>query len=131
MTILKDVLWTDESSVQLQCYKRFCCRKKGKQPLPKSRAKHSIKVHVWAGIGWHGATEICIIDGIMDAAMYVRILQVALQPTLQRPQYEKGHRFMWRPGLVGLDTFLPPPLFVLTVFLLLSLVNLVGSPLYI
>ena len=89
MTILKDVLWTDESSVQLQCYKRFCCRK-GKQPCPKPRAKHPIKVHVWAGIGWHGATEICIIDGIMDAAMYVRILQVALQPTLQRPQYEKG-----------------------------------------
>ena len=85
-----NVLWTDESSVQLQCHKRFCCRKKGEQPWPKPLAKHPIKVHVWAGIGWHGATEICIIDGIMDAAMYVRILQVALQPTLQRPQYEKG-----------------------------------------
>ena len=51
-------------------------------------------MHVWAGIGWHGATEICIFDGIMDAAMYVRILQVALLPTLQCPEYEKGHRFM-------------------------------------
>ena len=56
--------------------------------------KHPVKVHVWAGIGWHGATEICIFDGIMDAAMYVRILQVALLPTLQCPEYEKGHRFM-------------------------------------
>ena len=28
----EDVLWTDESSVQLQCHKRFCCRKKGEQP---------------------------------------------------------------------------------------------------
>ena len=85
---------TDESSAQLQCHKRFCCRKKGKQPRPKPHAKHPIKVHVWAGIGWHGATEICIFDGIMDAAMYVRILQVALLPTLQLPQYEKGHCFM-------------------------------------
>ena len=76
----EDVLWTDESSVQLQCHKRFCCRK-GEQPRPKPRAKHPVKVHVWAGIGWHGATEICIFDGIMDAAMYVRILQVALLPT--------------------------------------------------
>ena len=62
----------------------------GQAALPKAPCQASIKVHVWAGIGWHGATEICIIDGIMDAAMYVRILQVALQPTLQRPQYEKG-----------------------------------------
>ena len=90
----EDVLWTDESSVQLECHKRFCCRKKGEQPCPKPRAKYPVKVHVWAGIGWHGATEICIFDGIMDAAMYVRILQVALLPTLQRPEYEKGHRFM-------------------------------------
>jgi len=30
----------------------------------------------------------------MDAAMYVRILQVALMPTVQRPEYEKGPRFM-------------------------------------
>ena len=90
----EDVLWTDKSSVQLQCHKRFCCRKKGEQPRPKPRAKHPIKVHVWAGIGWHGATEICIFDSIMDAAMYIRILQVALLPTLQLPEYENGHRFM-------------------------------------
>ena len=51
--------------------------------------KHPVKVHVWAGIGWHGATEICIFDWIMDAAMYVRIVQVALLPTLQRPSMRK------------------------------------------
>ena len=90
----EDVLWTDESSVQLECHKRFCCRKEGEQPRPKPRAKHPVKVHVWAGIGWHGATKICFFDGIMDGAMYVRILQVALLPTLQRPEYEKGHSFM-------------------------------------
>ena len=85
---------TDESSVQLECHKRFCCRKNGEQPCPKPRAKHPVKVHVWAGIGWHGATKLCNFDGIMDAAMYIRILQVALLPTLQCSEYEKVHRFM-------------------------------------
>ena len=42
----EDVLWTDESSVQLECHKRFCCRKKGEQPRPKPRAKYPVKVHV-------------------------------------------------------------------------------------
>ena len=90
----EDVVWSDETTVQLECHKRFCCRKKGERPCPKPRAKHPVKVHVWAGIGWHGATEICIFDGIMDAPMYVQILQVALLPTLQRPEYESSHRFM-------------------------------------
>ena len=73
---------------------KILLQEEGEQPRPKPHANHPIKVHVWAGIGWHGATEICIFDGIMDAAIYVRILQVALLPTLQRPEYEKGHCFM-------------------------------------
>ncbi len=90
----KDVLWTDETSIQLECHKRFCCRKKGERPRPKPRTKHPVKVHVWAGIGWHGRTDLCIFDGTMDAPMYISILQAALLPTLQRPEYEGGHRFM-------------------------------------
>ena len=39
----EDVLWTVESSVQLQCHKRFCCRKKGEQPRPNPRAKHPVR----------------------------------------------------------------------------------------
>ena len=31
---------------------------------------------------WHGATEVCAFDGIMDASKCVHILQVALLPTL-------------------------------------------------
>ena len=30
-----DVLWTDESSVQLETHRRFCCRKKGEAPKNK------------------------------------------------------------------------------------------------
>ncbi len=90
----EDVIWTDETSVQLESHKRFCCRKVGERPRPKPRAKHPVKVHVWAGIGWHGPTDICIFDGIMNAEMYTQILQHAFLPTLQRAEYETGHRFM-------------------------------------
>ena len=49
----EDVVWSDETTVQLECHKRFYCRKKGKRPHPKPCAKHPVEVHVWAGIGWH------------------------------------------------------------------------------
>ena len=41
----------------------------------KPVAKHTVKVHVWAGISMHGATKICIFDQIMDAPFYVNILE--------------------------------------------------------
>ena len=33
----EDVVWTDESTVQLQTHKRFCCRKQGELPKNKPR----------------------------------------------------------------------------------------------
>ena len=32
-----DVIWTDECSIQLENYRRFCCRKEGQRPKPKPR----------------------------------------------------------------------------------------------
>ena len=32
-----DVIWTDESTVQLEAHRRFCCRKQGQAPKPKPR----------------------------------------------------------------------------------------------
>ena len=89
-----NVIWSDETSVQLEAHKRFCCRKKGERPRPKPRPKHQVKVHVWAGIGWHGPTDVCIFEGIMNADLYVQILQKTLLPVLKRPEYRDGHRFM-------------------------------------
>ena len=45
-----DVIWTDETSVQLEAHRSFCYRKEGMKPRPKPRPKHPIKVHVWARI---------------------------------------------------------------------------------
>ena len=88
-----DVVWTDETTVQLEAHRRFCCRKKGQKPRYKPRPKHPVKVHVWAGISHRGSTRICIFEGIMNADLYVQILEECLVPFV-RETYPDGHRFM-------------------------------------
>ena len=41
----------------------------------------------------HGPTKICIFDRIMDAVLYVDILQTPLLPFIAQ-KYPEGHRFM-------------------------------------
>jgi len=89
----EDVIWTDETTVQLETHRRFCCRKQGQKPRYKPRPKHPIKVHVWAGISWRGATNVCIFEGIMDANLYTDILNQFLVPFVQTV-YPHGHKFM-------------------------------------
>ena len=57
------------------------------------RAKHPVKVHVWAGISKRGRTGICIFEGIMDATLYTKVLEKTLLPFL-RSVYPDSHRFM-------------------------------------
>ena len=56
------------------------------------RAKHPVKVHVWAGISCRSATGICIFDGIMTATLYTQILKKTLLPFI-RKVYPDDHRF--------------------------------------
>ena len=88
-----DVIWTDETSVQLETHRCFCCRKNGQKPRNKPRPKHPVKVHVWAGISWNGATNVCIFDGIMNAERYINILEMTLVPFI-REKYPEQHRSM-------------------------------------
>ena len=55
--------------------------------------KHPVKVHVWASISMRGWTRICIFEGIMDAPVYVSILQQTLL-TFVKEVYPGGNRFM-------------------------------------
>ena len=52
-----------------------------------------MKVHVWAGISLKGPTKICIFDGIMDAELYVKILESTLLPFIAE-KFPDGHRLM-------------------------------------
>lgn len=55
-----DVIWSDETSVQLEFHRRHCFRKENQPPRLKPKPKHPVKVHVWAGISKWGSTEVCI-----------------------------------------------------------------------
>ena len=88
-----DVIWTDETSVQLECHHRHCFRKRNQKPRLKPRPKHPIKVHVWAGISKRGATQVCIFEGKMDAPFYVEILSHYLVPFIQS-EFPSTHRLM-------------------------------------
>ena len=91
----EDVIWSDETTVQLENHRRFCYRKEGERPKPKPRPKHPIKVHVWGGISKKGATPVCIFEGIMAAPLFCEILDRTLLPFIQQTfPPPNTHRFM-------------------------------------
>ena len=85
----ENVIWTDESSVQLKRHGQTMCVKKEKQL--KSQAKHMLKLHVWAGISTRRATKICIFDQTMDATLYIKILQGFLLPFIEKKFQGSGY----------------------------------------
>jgi len=58
-------VWSDETTLQLETHRKFCCRKKGKDQKPryKSRPEHPIKLHV---LGWHQLPRY-------DKALHIRL----------------------------------------------------------
>ena len=58
------------------------------------RPKHPVKIHVWAGISMRGPTRLMLFDGIMDAELYVRILEVALLPSAQQLYHGTNYLFV-------------------------------------
>ena len=87
-----NVIFSDESSISLQQYRRTCYRKVDEPAKRKPKPKHPLKVHIWAGISRHGATKICIFDGIMDAEFFCGILESTLVPFIQEKLPD--HRFV-------------------------------------
>ena len=87
-----NVVFSDESSISLEQFRRTCYRKIHEPAKRKPRPKHPLKLHVWAGISRHGATNICIFEGIMEASLYCSILESTLIPFLRDTL--PNHRFM-------------------------------------
>ena len=87
-----NIIFSDECSISLQQFRRTCHRKVGEPPKRKPKPKHPLKVHVWAGISRHGATQICIFEGIMEAGLYCSILKDNLLPFIREKLPD--HRFM-------------------------------------
>ena len=87
----EDVIFTDESSIQLENHRRKSFRKRGAPRKLKYKHKHPVKVHVWGGISKRGATKIVIFQGIMTATVYGDILSASFLPFV-RGHYQHGHR---------------------------------------
>ncbi len=45
-TNFEDVIWSDETSIQLESHRRHCCQKIGKAPKPKPRSVVVMMVHM-------------------------------------------------------------------------------------
>ena len=58
-----DVIWNDETSIQLKCHRRRCFRKTNQPPRLKPKPKHPVTVHIWGAISKRGATEVYIFEG--------------------------------------------------------------------
>ena len=88
-----DVIYTDETTVQIETHRRTCCYKRGKKPRYKPKPKYPLKVHVWAGISYRGRTVLCIFEGKMNAPLFIQILRCSLLPFI-KSVYPDGHRFV-------------------------------------
>ena len=88
-----DCIYSDETTVQLEAHRRFCCSKSGLKPRCKLRPKYPVKVHVWAAISKRGRSGICVFEGCMDATGYIEILLKTLVPMINI-LYPDGHRFV-------------------------------------
>ena len=87
----QDVIFTDESTFQLESHRRKCFRKKKTPRRLKYRHKHPPKIHVWGGISKRGATHLVMFGGVMNATRYGDILSASLVPFVQKT-YPDGHR---------------------------------------
>jgi len=87
----KDVVFTDESTIQLEQHSRICFRKHRQPCALKQRPKHPIKIHVWGGISSKGATNIIMFTGILNAERLAKVLEAGLLPFI-RDHYPDGHR---------------------------------------
>lgn len=87
----ENVIFTDESTVQLENHSRICFRKQLQPRRLKQRAKHPIKVHIWGGISARGATRVIMFTGIMNAQRLARVFEVGLLPFIEE-NFRGGHR---------------------------------------
>ena len=91
--IFEDIIYTDETTVQMESHRRLCSYKRGQKPRYKPKPKHPLKLHVWAGISFRGPTILCIFEGKMNAPLFIEILKKSLLPFI-KDVYPDGHRFV-------------------------------------
>jgi hypothetical protein len=90
---MDDIIFTDESSVQLHNNKTTAYHPRGTKNSIIPKPKHPLKIHVWAGISRRGPTPILLFDGILESTFFTdQILRKTLLPFIRRT-YPDRHRF--------------------------------------
>ncbi|RCN46359.1 hypothetical protein ANCCAN_07653 [Ancylostoma caninum] len=82
-----DCVFTDESTVQIDCSTKFCYVKNGNHnPRLRSRAKHPAKLHIWGGISARGRTHLAILPGHVriNSRIYCNIIERCLLPFIRK-----------------------------------------------
>ena len=72
-TTFENVIFTDETTVQMETHRRTCCYKRGCKPRYKTKPKHPVKVHVWAGISNRRRCRLSIFEGKMNVPLFIFI----------------------------------------------------------
>ena len=86
-----DVLFMDQSTVQLEQHSRLCFCKRRMLRLLKQLAKHLVKVHIWDDISKKWATSVVIFTGIMNVECLATVYEAGLLPFL-RERFPVGHQ---------------------------------------
>jgi len=71
----RKVLFTDESSFQLNANNEKVYWRRGAKPPTKSKANPNSKIMVWGGISYTGKTSLFIVKGKLKAPGYIAILK--------------------------------------------------------
>lgn len=77
-----NIIFTDETMIQLLPAKRKIFYKKGDKQKYRPKLKHPTKVYLWAGVSKKGATQCIVFIDTMDGEQYTRILQAGLLATI-------------------------------------------------
>ena len=77
-----NIIWTDESMIQLENHRTFSYRKVGEAPRPKAWPKYPLKIMVWGEISRKGATNICLLNCSINSSVYQEVLRTHLLPFL-------------------------------------------------
>lgn len=87
-----DVIFSDETTVQLHNNKSTSYHKIGKQSKCIPKPKHPLKLHVWGAISRRGASIVAIFQDIMASDFFTfNILQDTLLPFI-RQKFRHTHR---------------------------------------
>jgi transposase len=89
------VLFTDEKKFNLDGpdgFGFYWHHVKAKPEFYSKRVSGGGSVMVWAGVGWHGNTEIVFLTGKQDSIKYQQTLSDAMLPTLQELKLKLGDK---------------------------------------